>query len=67
MREDFRRRGLFEVEQRDEPKRAVSGIYVLKERRGEERVEDLIERITKAAHAVLPVFRPLPTDPAPEA
>lgn len=54
MREDFGERGLFEVEQSGEPRRAITGIYVLKERRGDERVEDLIERITKAAHAVLP-------------
>lgn len=58
MRNDFRRRGLVEVEQRDEPRRAVTGIYVLRERRGEERVEELIARITAAAHAVLPPFRP---------
>ncbi|MNY81259.1 hypothetical protein D3C86_2227330 [compost metagenome] len=57
MRDDFRRRGLFEVEQRDEPRRAVTGIYVLKERRGEERVEELIGRITVACQAVLPAWR----------
>ncbi|MBE7733354.1 LysR family transcriptional regulator [Devosia faecipullorum] len=54
MRDDFRERGLFEVEQSGEPRRAVTGIYVLKERRGDERIEDMILRITKAAHAVLP-------------
>ena len=61
MRDEFRQRGLFEVEQRDEPRRAVTGIYVLKERRGEERVEEVIERITRACHAVLPPWRPAAT------
>lgn len=54
MRDDFRTRGLFEVEQSGEPRRAVTGIYVLKERRGDERIEDMILRIARAAHAVLP-------------
>lgn len=58
MREDFERRGLREVEQRDEPRRSVTGIYVLKEWRGEERVEEMLRRITAAAHTVLPPFRP---------
>src|SRR5690606_21570806 len=40
MRADFRKRGLIEVEQRDEPRRAIAGLYVLKERRGEDRVEE---------------------------
>ncbi|KKB07954.1 LysR family transcriptional regulator [Devosia chinhatensis] len=56
LRDDFSSRGLMEVDQRGEPKRAVTGIYVLKERRGDERVEDLILRIQAAAHAVLPAF-----------
>jgi LysR family transcriptional regulator of abg operon len=63
MRDDFARRGLFQVQQRDEPRRAVTGIYVLKERRGEERVEELIGRITAAAHAVLPPYRLSATGP----
>jgi LysR family transcriptional regulator of abg operon len=54
MRENFAQRGLFEVEQSQEPRHAITGIYMLRERRGEERIEDLIERITKACHAVLP-------------
>jgi LysR family transcriptional regulator of abg operon len=54
LREDFARRGLHEVEQNEEPRRAVTGVYVLKERRGEDRIEDLIERISRAAHAALP-------------
>ncbi|WP_170926515.1 LysR family transcriptional regulator [Devosia lucknowensis] len=58
MREDFSRRGLVEVQQRDEPRRAVAGIYVLRERRGEDRLEDLIDRITRAAHAALPPWKP---------
>ncbi len=61
MGEDFLRRGLVEVAQRDEPKRALTGIYVLRERRGEDRIEDLIARITQACHAVLPPF--LPAEP----
>jgi hypothetical protein len=32
----------------------IAGLYVLRERRGEERVEDMIERISKAAKASLP-------------
>jgi LysR family transcriptional regulator of abg operon len=54
MRENFAQRGLFEVEQSQEPRHAITGIYMLRERRGEERIEDLIERITRACHAVLP-------------
>ena len=54
LRDDLRRRGLVEVDQAEEPRRAVSGIYVLKEWRGDDRIEDLILRITRAAHAVLP-------------
>lgn len=57
LRDDFARQGLFEVTQSDEPRRAVAGIYVLKERRGEERIEDLIQRISKAAIATLPPLR----------
>jgi len=56
MRDDFADRGLTEVQQRDEPRRAITGIYVLKEWRGEDRIEDLIERIRQAAHAVLPAW-----------
>ena len=63
MRDDFARRGLFQVLQLDEPRRAVTGIYVLKERRGEERVEELIGRIAAAAHAVLPPYQPNATGP----
>lgn len=54
LRDDFVRRGLFEVLQADPAREAIAGLYVLKERRGEERVEDLIARISKAAKAVLP-------------
>lgn len=56
MRDDFLARGLFEVAQAEAPRLFVAGIYVLKERRGEERVEDLIARISKAAKAVLPAL-----------
>ncbi|ODT69443.1 MAG: hypothetical protein ABS75_17205 [Pelagibacterium sp. SCN 63-23] len=54
MQEDFLGRGLCEVEQSEELRHANIGIYVLRERRGEARIEDLINRITHAAHAVLP-------------
>ena len=60
LRDHFRERGLVEVVQKDEPRRAVTGIYVLRERRGEDRVEELIERITRACHAVLPAWKPTP-------
>ena len=59
MRDEFKKRGLYEVDQRDEPRRAVTGIYVLKERRGEDRIEELITRITQACHAVLPPWQPV--------
>lgn len=54
LRDVFAERGLFEVIQSGEPRRSVTGIYVLKERRGEDRIEELIQRIARAAHAVLP-------------
>lgn len=54
MRDAFIRSGLFEVEQSEPLRMFVAGIYVLKERRGEERVEDLIARISAAAATTLP-------------
>lgn len=54
MRHAFSKNGLFEVEQSDPPRTSAVGLYVLKERRGEDRVEDLIARITLAASQVLP-------------
>lgn len=63
LRDHFRERRLVEVVQKNEPRRAVTGIYVLKERRGEDRVEELIGRITRACHAVLPPYRPNATGP----
>jgi len=42
------------LEQLEPPRINVAGIYVLKERRGEERVEDLIARISAAAATTLP-------------
>ena len=54
MRDAFTKSGLFEVEQLEPPRINVAGIYVLKERRGEERVEDLIARISAAAATTLP-------------
>lgn len=56
LRDDFVSRGLFEVPQADPARQAIAGLYVLKERRGEERVEELIARIAKAAKATLPPF-----------
>lgn len=66
IRDDFVRRGLYEVEQADAPRQSVAGIYVLKERRGEERIEDLIERIVTAARTVLPPWPPSENTPADE-
>src|SRR5215217_5374022 len=54
LRDDLKTRGLFEVKQADPVRQAIAGLYVLRERRGEERVEDMIARITVAAKAVLP-------------
>ena len=54
LRDDFRERGLFEVIQADPKRQAIAGLYMLKERRGEERVEEMIVRIEKAAKATLP-------------
>ncbi|KKB78704.1 hypothetical protein VW35_09295 [Devosia soli] len=54
MRDDFMQRGLVEVDQADTPRGFLAGIYVLRERRGEERIEDLLARISAAAIAVLP-------------
>lgn len=54
MRDVFATRGLFEVRQHRPPRHNRVGVYVLRERRGEERIEDLIARITVAAQAVLP-------------
>lgn len=50
-------RGLIEVAQTKPPRASSIGIYVLKERRGEDRIEALIGRIMHAAHAVLPAWR----------
>jgi DNA-binding transcriptional LysR family regulator len=54
MRDHFVIRGLYEVVQAHAERQAIAGVYVLKERRGEERVEDLISRIARAAQATLP-------------
>lgn len=54
LRDDFMSRGLYEVIQADPKRQAIAGLYVLKERRGEERVEEMIARIARAAKATLP-------------
>ena len=54
MRADFARRGLVEVAQADAKRVSRMGIYLLSEQRAEERMEDLIARITAAARNVLP-------------
>ena len=54
MRDDFARRGLVEVTQADAKRVSRMGIYLLDERRAEERIGDLVDRITTAARAVLP-------------
>lgn len=46
--------GLRQLDVAGELSRSVAGIHVLKQRRGEERLEALIARITEAAHLVLP-------------
>jgi len=50
----FAERGLAEVPQKQAPREVLMGVYVLAERRGEERVADLLERVVTAARAVLP-------------
>jgi LysR family transcriptional regulator of abg operon len=54
LKEDFVPRGLFEVEQADAPRESVAGIYLLRERRDDARMAEMIERISRAAKAVLP-------------
>jgi LysR family transcriptional regulator of abg operon len=54
MRDIFARQGLVEVIQKNDPRVSIAGLYVLKDRRGEERIEDLIDRISRAAQATLP-------------
>ena len=54
MRESFEAQGLRQVSVLDEANAFVVGVHVLKERRGEERVEQLIGRIKLAAARVLP-------------
>lgn len=57
MRDALAERGLVEVEQAEPVREAVMGLYCLNERRGEERIEDLIARITRAARAALPPLK----------
>jgi len=54
MRDIFAADGLVEIIQRQDPRPAIAGLYVLKDRRGEDRIEDLIDRISHAAKATLP-------------
>lgn len=54
MRDIFAADGLVEITQRQDPRPAIAGLYVLKDRRGEERIEDLIDRVSRAARATLP-------------
>lgn len=54
MAEDFARRGLVEVQQADPPRISRMGIYLLSESLEDERIRDLVERITRAAKPVLP-------------
>ncbi|WEJ58821.1 LysR family transcriptional regulator [Devosia sp. FJ2-5-3] len=54
MRDIFAADGLVEIIQRQDPRPAIAGLYVLKDRRGEDRIEDLIDRISHAARATLP-------------
>lgn len=54
MAADFATRGLVEVIQADPPRVSRMGIYLLTERRDEERIRDLVARIAEAAKPVLP-------------
>lgn len=56
MAGDFAQRGLFEVQQADPPRISRMGIYLLSERREEDRLTDLVARITAAARPVLPAL-----------
>lgn len=54
MRDDFARRGLVEVQQAGAHRISRMGIYFLDEQRDDERIRDMIRRITEAAKPVLP-------------
>lgn len=54
MEDNFRERGLVPVTQKRQPRTNLVGIHVLRERRGEERIEDLITRIRTIAAERLP-------------
>ncbi len=54
MAENFAQRGLVQVNQRKRPRTSLVGIHVLRERRGEDRIEDLISRIRTIAQQRLP-------------
>lgn len=56
MAADFAKRGLVEVEQADPHRISRMGIYLLTEQREDERVRDLVGRISAAANAVLPAL-----------
>lgn len=54
MADDFAGRGLVEVRQVDPPRISRMGIYLLSERRDEDRLVDMVARIVAAAQPVLP-------------
>ena len=54
MRDDFARKGLVEVQQAEAHRVSRMGIYLLDEQRDDERVRDMVRRITEAAKPVLP-------------
>ncbi len=54
MKESFEAQGLRQLEVLDEASYFIVGVHVLRERRGEERVDQLIERIKTASAKVLP-------------
>ena len=54
MRDDFARRGLVEVEQTDPHRISRMGIYLLTEQKNDERLRDMVRRISEAAKPVLP-------------
>jgi DNA-binding transcriptional LysR family regulator len=57
MRPAFTQWGLAEVEQKETPREVLIGAYVLAERRQEERVSALLDRVVAAGRAALPPLR----------
>lgn len=54
LSEEIGRRGLAEVTQAEQAVSKTMGIYLLKDRAGDARISDLVERISRAAATVMP-------------